>query len=171
MKQQENLESLWQELEKIRKKLEEFAYRNGSRDPEEDADNTILLAYDQFSTGGRPDTSLLAYCCGIVRNLLRQRWKKESKIDPLPEEGLPKGSEGEMLASLDLIKCLKTLGAAELQLLLMKMGPSKERTREREVLAQKLGITTNGVDQRRSRLCKSLLACLKGKPKESLKKN
>jgi len=174
MEQWENPESLWEELGKIRKKVEEFAYRKGSRDPEEDAANAIFLTYQKFSTGGRPETSLLAYCCGIVRNLLCQRWKKEKddKIGPLPEEGFPEGDEDEMLTHLNLIKCLKTLDVTEFQLLLLMMDPrSKEKTKEREALAGKLGISSNGLDQRYHRLRISLQECLNGKRKENQKKN
>jgi RNA polymerase sigma factor (sigma-70 family) len=121
----------------LRRKLVFYFRNNGVSDPENLADQSLMIAYDHVLKGQEITTTIGGFCYGIARNVLSDHRRRKSTQEMQPEV-VPEASFDswkQIEARITLEQCLSALSPDERRLLVQYF------TQDREALASRMGMT------------------------------
>jgi RNA polymerase sigma factor (sigma-70 family) len=121
----------------LRRKLVFYFRNNGVTDPENLADQSMMIAYDHVRNGQEITTTIGGFCYGIARNVLSDHRRKKSTQE-MQQEAAPEASFDtwkQIEARIMLEQCLSELASEDRQLLVEYF------TKDREALARRMGLS------------------------------
>lgn len=150
-----------QRYEGLRRRLLVFFAARGSGPAEEWADETLDRAAQRVAEGVEIAVTMESYVLGIARNVIREQWKK-----PVAREvdwaRVASPAAGEADGRLDCLdRCLETLAPQSREWVeTFYAGKGGTRIRNRQALAERLGIDGNALRVRMHRIRAGLLVCM-----------
>lgn len=157
-------DSAGQRYEQLRQRLLYFFGVRHVTHAEEHADEVIDRLARRLAEGAEVSPSIEAFALGIARNLEREQWKKPQTVD-LPWHLPDKPNAAEISPAVECLEqCLESLDeASRRSILRFYRAEGAVKIRQRQALAEELGIEANALRVRmhrlRARLEKCVAAC------------
>lgn len=154
-------EAAGQRYEQLRQRLLYFFSVRHHPHADEHADEVIDRLARRLAEGAPVSPSLEAFALGIARNLEREQWKKPHTVD-LPWHLPDKATAEEISPALECLeKCLALLDEpSRRSILRFYRAEGAVKIRQRQALAEELGIDANALRVRMHRLRARLEKCV-----------